>query len=228
MAPPRAIVIVRHGQSEHHVRGLTGGWTDSPLTVLGHEQARLVAARLRAELAVTPVRVIASDLIRAAETASHIADALGIEVQPDGRLREHNNGESANMTWAEARARFPDAGTAAPGRAGDLRMHTRMVPGAETGAEFYARARGFLDELDEDGGLPLLVTHGGTIRMLVAAWLGFSEDALEYAHFASLPTGITVLVSFGNDGRERLVERLSDVVHLSGTEGWTSVGDAIA
>ena len=41
MPPPPAIIIVRHGQSEHHVRGLTGGWTDTPLTALGHGQRRL-------------------------------------------------------------------------------------------------------------------------------------------------------------------------------------------
>ncbi|MEX2246269.1 MAG: histidine phosphatase family protein [Dehalococcoidia bacterium] len=220
MPPPPAIIIVRHGQSEHHVRGLTGGWTDTPLTALGHEQARLVAARLLAELPSTPVHVFASDLMRAAQTASHIAAALGVDVQPDGRLREHNNGDSANMTMAAARERFPDAR--------DMRMHTQMLPGAETGAQFYKRARSFLEELDDSSALPILVTHGGTIRMLVAAWLGFTEDALDYAHFASLPTGITVLRSYGDAAREHMLERLSDIAHLTGTEGWVNLRDAIA
>lgn len=218
--PARAIVVVRHGQSEHHVRGLTGGWTDTPLTALGHEQAQLVAARLRGELPDAPVRVLTSDLVRAAETAQHIATAFGVDVVADERLREHNNGAAVNMTVVEARARFPDAR--------GMRMHTRMFPGAETGAEFYARASSFLRELDGDGPLPIVVTHGGTIRMLVGAWLGLSEEALDYAHFAALPTGITVLLSYGDDGRERMVGRLSDIAHLAGSAGWVSLRDVLS
>jgi probable phosphoglycerate mutase len=91
--PPQAVILVRHGQSEHHVRGLTGGWTDTPLTALGHEQARLLAARLRAELPEQDVSVVTSDLARASQTATHIADAFGITHALDARLREHNNGE---------------------------------------------------------------------------------------------------------------------------------------
>jgi probable phosphoglycerate mutase len=93
---PRLAILVRHAQSEHHVLGLTGGWTDTPLTALGHEQSRLVAARLTDELGVTPVRLYSSDLVRAHETARHIGEAFGVEAVLDERLREHNNGECAN------------------------------------------------------------------------------------------------------------------------------------
>lgn len=219
MPTPAAVILIRHGQSEHHVLKLTGGWTDTPLTQLGHEQARLAAARLKTEIADAPVRVLASDLLRASQTAQHIARAFGVEVELDQRLREHNNGESANMTMAEARAKWPDAR--------DMRMSTRIVPGAETGAEFYARARSVVDELDDDGGLPIIVTHGGTIRMLIAAWLQMTDDALDYAHFAAHPTGITVLTSWGEGGRERMVERANDLGHLAAVEGGTLLKDVL-
>lgn len=219
MPPPSAIILVRHGQSEHHVRRLTGGWTDTPLTGLGHEQARLLAARLRAELPARNVRVIASDLSRAAQTAEHVATAFDVAVEFDQRLREHNNGESVNMTIDEARARWPDAR--------DMRMGERMVPGAETGAEFYARARSFIDEMEDDDVLPLVITHGGTIRMMAAAWLRMSDDALDYAHFASHPTGITTLIAWGDDRRERMVERANDIAHLAGVEGWMNLADVL-
>ena len=64
--------------------------------------------------------------------------------------------------------------------------------------------------------------------MLVAAWLGFTEEALEYAHFTSLPTGITVLLSYGDGGRERMVERLNDTAHLAGSAGWVSLRDVMS
>ncbi len=28
----KELILLRHGESEHLVRGLTGGWTDTPLT----------------------------------------------------------------------------------------------------------------------------------------------------------------------------------------------------
>ncbi|MEX1102882.1 MAG: histidine phosphatase family protein, partial [Dehalococcoidia bacterium] len=168
MSHPRLVVIVRHGQSEHHVRKLTGGWTDTSLTELGHEQARRVATRLKDELGDREITLYTSDLLRAGETAQHIAGAFGVEPLIDDRLREHNNGEAANLTIEEARIRYPAwfsegssiwaFGSPAP------------APGAETGAEFYARSASFLDSLPEEGPIPVIVTHGGTIMCLVARW----------------------------------------------------------
>lgn len=101
MRPP-LVILVRHAESEHHVRGLTGGWTDTPLTALGHEQARRLASRLHHELGDRPIRVLTSDLRRARETADHVSAALGIEPVLDRRLREYNNGAAANLTLDEA------------------------------------------------------------------------------------------------------------------------------
>src|SRR6266540_5612451 len=98
---PQSLVVVRHAQSEHHVRGLTGGWTDTGLTELGHEQALLLAARLKAELAGAPITLYVSDLRRCLETAAPIAQAVGTEIVREPRLREHNNGAAAGLTVAE-------------------------------------------------------------------------------------------------------------------------------
>ena len=219
MDVPPLVIVVRHAQSEHHVRGLTGGWTDTPLTPLGHEQARRLAARLRAELGDGPIRLYTSDLIRARETAEHLAAAFGAEPIADERLREHNNGEAADLTLAEARARWPDVfGVAWP-------IDFRPFPGAETGREFYARAGAFLDGLPAEGPLPVLVTHGNTLITLVARWLRLTPEALEPIGFSAHPTGITVLVRdrFG----ARVVERLNDVAHLAGMEGWVGIGELL-
>ena len=42
----RDLVLLRHGEAEHHVRGLTGGWTDLALTAEGRRQANTAAVRL--------------------------------------------------------------------------------------------------------------------------------------------------------------------------------------
>ena len=37
------IILVRHGEAEHMISDLTGGWTDSHLTEAGRAQAEAVA-----------------------------------------------------------------------------------------------------------------------------------------------------------------------------------------
>lgn len=213
LASPR-IVVVRHAESEHHIRRLSGGWTDTPLTELGQRQAAAVAARLAREVA-GPVRLYTSDLKRAAETAARIAAALGIEAVPDWRLREHNNGAAIDLTVDEMLARFPQKPFPHP-------PDHRPFPGGETAREFRARVTSFMDELVLDERPTILVTHGGTLRPLIACWLGLDDETVGRIGFPSHVTGITVLTVGWHGMRE--VERMNDVGHLLGMPGYVSVG----
>jgi probable phosphoglycerate mutase len=214
---PRLVIVARHAQSEHHVRGLTGGWTDTPLTDLGHEQARRLAARLNRELGGGPIRLFSSDLQRAMQTAEPIAQAFGAEITSDARLREHNNGAAANLTIQEASCRFPDTW--------NVQLGIDDVPfeGAETGRQFYARSGAFIDDLPADGPIPVVVTHGGTVICLVGRWLHLTAESLEPILLSSHPTAITVLR--GDARGVRVLERLNDAAHLDGIEGSVSLRD---
>jgi probable phosphoglycerate mutase len=203
------IILVRHGQSQHHVLRLSGGWTDTPLTGLGHHQAGLAANRLREELGTVPVALHTSDLLRASETAAHLAEALAIDARPDARLREYNNGDAANLTHDEAQRRYPEAY-----KRSLFDSEVPLFPNGESGAEFLARCGAFLDSLDP-AGTHVAVTHGGTILGLVAHWLSIPREALARMHFMADPASFTVLT----DGRWRTLERLNDTAHLRGTEG---------
>ena len=220
MTHPRLVIIVRHGQSEHHIRKLTGGWTDTSLTEIGHEQARRVAARLKEELGDREITLYTSDLLRAGETARHVAAAFGVDPVIDERIREHNNGEAANLTIEEARVKYP-AWFGAEGTSIWAFGAPAPAPGAETGAEFYVRCASFLDSLPDDGPIPVIVTHGGTIMCLVARWLLIEPAAIASIGFSAHTTSITVLK--GRPWRE--LERLNDVAHLAGMPGWVSLGD---
>ena len=44
------IVTIQHTQSQHHVNGMVGSWTDWPLTGLGMAQAKAICQNLAAEL----------------------------------------------------------------------------------------------------------------------------------------------------------------------------------
>src|SRR5262245_59713366 len=99
----RDLYLVRHGESEHHVRGITGGWTDLPLTQRGHRQAEAAATRLHALLPDGAV-LYASDLVRAQQSAVPVAHALACEAIVTDRVRELNNGAARDCTHDEARA----------------------------------------------------------------------------------------------------------------------------
>lgn len=219
MSPPRVIIVVRHAESEHHVRRLTGGWTDTPLTDAGHEQSRLLAARLARELAGHTVSLYSSDLKRASQTAEHIANALGADLRLEPRLREHNNGEAAGLTIEEAKARWPGRW----GVAGDL--DDRPYDGAETPREFYDRAGAFIDGIEDDGTIPVIVSHGGTIVCLVARWLLLSAEVLNPIGFSAHTTAISVL---SRDDNGRRLDVLNDTAHLYGRDGSVTIGDIIA
>lgn len=71
----KRLYLLRHGQTEFNVKKLVQGRCDSPLTVLGHQQARAAAAWLKAH-GVVPDKVVSSPLGRAMDTARLVACEL--------------------------------------------------------------------------------------------------------------------------------------------------------
>lgn len=127
-----------------------------------------MAGRLR-DLNVRHVR--SSDLGRARETAEIVARALEIpEVIVDRRLRERGFGAFEGLTREECMQRFPDVWAA-------YESDRRVMP---TGSEPHEQVIGRLEQgvrsaLDATAGMPgalLIVGHGGSLRLLLAAAFG--------------------------------------------------------
>ena len=92
---------MRHGESEHQVTGLTGGWTDTPLTGLGRDQVSATAVYLRTR-GLSSIGLYCSDLQRTMESADIIGSILGCTPVPLAELRELNNSDAAQLTQFEA------------------------------------------------------------------------------------------------------------------------------
>jgi len=84
------ILLARHGETTWNRDGRLQGWAPTPLTDRGHEQARALAAAVDAEYDVD--RVVASDLRRARQTASYLADRVGHEPAHEAAWRERDFG----------------------------------------------------------------------------------------------------------------------------------------
>ncbi len=164
-ARPQAslVLLLRHGQSEWNAQQRWQGHGDPPLTELGRVQAREAAARLAS---ARIARIVTSDLLRAAETASVIGTLLGLAPERDARWRERDIGTWAGFTRDEIEARWP--AEYAHFRSDD--EHARPG-GGESDAMLRARAHDALTALRarHPGVRVLVVTHRGIARMLAPA-----------------------------------------------------------
>lgn len=167
--PPERVVLIRHGQSQWNAAGRWQGHGGPGLTARGHRQAAVTAAFLATN--DTDVQVVASsDLARATETAAPAADATGVPVHTDRRLREIDVGWWSGLTMAEIAQRDPQ-GLAALRDGGDPPRG-----GGETELQLRERVRSALAELTAScgGGTLLVFSHGGPVRAVVGDTLGLS------------------------------------------------------
>ena len=85
--------IVRHGETAGNVSQLIQGITNSQLNARGRKQALALGRGLRASGLMID-RVVASDLLRAQETAQQILLGMQVKlaIETDKGLREENDG----------------------------------------------------------------------------------------------------------------------------------------
>ncbi len=203
----KSIILIRHGQSKHHVNGLTGGWTDDDLTEQGRQQAAYLASRLKKDIGKTPCYLYSSDLKRALQTAEIIGGKLNLTPKLFPELREFNNGIAAGKTREEAKK----IELSVDGQMADWRPY----PDSETWITFYERVASCIEKLtQEQDCLLLLVTHGGTILNIISWWLEMRPHLYMKTRksFDISPASVTVLRL--NEWDERTVERLNDTAHL--------------
>ncbi|MFH0873933.1 MAG: histidine phosphatase family protein [Candidatus Komeilibacteria bacterium] len=90
--------LIRHGQTEHNVKNITQGHSDSPLTAEGIRQAIELGQRLKS---VKFDAVFSSDLLRAKRTAELITLERHLEVKTRHLLRERSYGRFEGKDWTE-------------------------------------------------------------------------------------------------------------------------------
>jgi broad specificity phosphatase PhoE len=125
------LVLARHGQTSYNAERRFQGWRDIPLDDMGRVQAQALAQALRGR---SFARLLASDLVRARETAEAISQAVNVPVEVDRRLRECGFGEWQGLALAEVRERWPEEyrewvekGTPAPGGESSRRRADRRT-----------------------------------------------------------------------------------------------------
>ena len=158
------LVLWRHGQTAWNAERRFQGQSDVPLDETGRAQARDSARYLAA---MRPDAIVSSDLARAAQTASYLAELTGLPVQVDKDLRERGGGSWEGLTNAEIRAAYPEAYAAWVPPDGEP-----IDSVADRAAAAFQR---IADDLDGSGSLAVVVSHGAAINLGVYRLLGLPE-----------------------------------------------------
>ncbi|MCL2507999.1 MAG: phosphoglycerate mutase family protein [Oscillospiraceae bacterium] len=190
------IITIQHTQSEQHVNGMIGSWTDWELTGAGREQAENIGKKLSAEIKGQSWKIYSSDLSRARQTAEPLARYMKTPVEYREKLREHNMGEAVGKSkqWVKENALPVNS------------FDGRLFPSAESWRKFWERVSDLCAEIvaDEAENI-ILVSHGGTLAVLQGVWLGSDVRDCKFG-----PPGGVSFMGITENG-EHVIRRLNDI-----------------
>jgi probable phosphoglycerate mutase len=204
---------VRHGEAVSNRDGQFGGHGDAPLTALGRAQAEATA---RAMAARRPTAIVASDLPRARQTAAPIAEATGLPLVFDRRLRERSLGILDGMSFVEAQQRYPALWERLRSR-----DHAEVPEGGEPVDAVFARVAAAIDDVAaaHPGGRVVVVSHGLALYHAFCHVCGLGSPGAGHPVFVLVDNCSlsTVERRLGEDGAHRWRLRgLNDTSHLAG------------
>lgn len=163
------LLCVRHGETTYNAQGRIQGQLDTPLSPLGHLQSQALATAL----ARLPIEAVyASPLRRAMDTAVPIAEAAGLAVRADDRLKELHAGVFQDLLPEEMERRYPL--DAARWRSLDPDFR---IPGGESRRDLAERGLAAIEAIRGTGhAYAVVVSHGGLLTAVLKALLGVPPD----------------------------------------------------
>lgn len=203
------LLLIRHGETDWNTEFRIQGRTDTPLNARGLAQAERLSERLAAEEQVDVLYT--SPLARACVTAQKIGQKLGLPPIEDERLVEQHFGELEGLTFQELERRYPDF----IHRWRESKKQLAL-PGGETIGEFQNRVQAFLNQVygAHPNASVMVVTHGGTLRVMLATLLGLEIE--RRWPFAFDNTSLSKVEWTGSRVDVRL---LNDICHLRDGHG---------
>ncbi|MBE5796647.1 MAG: histidine phosphatase family protein [Clostridiales bacterium] len=205
----KQIITIQHTQSQHHVNGMVGSWTDWHLTERGREQAERIARRLMPHLADRQWTLYSSDLLRAQETAAPLAQLLGTEMRLRPELRERNLGPAVgkSVQWLRENLEMQER-----------TVDDRLFREAESRRDAWDRLAPFFREIMEGGEENIiLVSHGDLLSIFNVMFLGLPVEAINGLDLFGMAGGVSFMhvaedrADPGTSRGKRVIRRLSDM-----------------
>ncbi len=166
MIEPTRVLLLRHGETAWNVERRIQGHRDAALNEHGRWQARQLGRALQSE---DLGALYSSDLARAVDTATPLAQATGLPVQTDAELRERCFGRFEGLTYDEVEQGWPQDALRWRQREPDF-----SVGGGESLTDFSSRCVAAVARLAaaHPGQLIAVVAHGGVLDCLYRAAAG--------------------------------------------------------
>lgn len=210
-------LFVRHGETTWNAEGRIQGWAPVPLSDRGREQAARVGEALAKDSRSLAAdhgpfadvgdvdAVVSSDLRRTRETAEPIAEAVGVDVETDSRLRERDFGVYQGLRSADFFERFPEMDLLENGSTAAAYTPESGESWLDVRDRVLAAAR----DLRERDGTVVAVTHVNPIRLVVGERQGF--DVVRSLTELSVDNcSVTVVGGDGDVVRENVTDHLPE------------------
>lgn len=200
------LYLIRHGETLWNAERRMQGWTDSPLSERGIQQARALAERLRK---VEFAAIYSSPTGRAFQTAEIVRDRRALDIVPRPELREINLGDWEGRKWEELAKEEPE-------RAERFWQspHLYEPRSGETYEQVRQRAVPAIHEIAAAHGAEekvLVVTHTVVLKLIVAHFEGQPLAGIWETTYLK-PTSLTLVRVENGEGT---VEGVGDVSHLT-------------
>ncbi len=153
------IILIRHGETLWNKERREMGQLDSPLSEMGHKQAAAIAHRLMQNRFSA---LYSSDLGRAMQTATYIAQICQKEIIAETDLRERNMGIFQGYTRQEMQEKFPKEWQAYQSE----NKFDYVIPQGESQRQRLNRSIRIMNTLAERHPAETIVaiSHGGILR----------------------------------------------------------------
>lgn len=213
-------LFVRHGETEWNAEGRIQGWAPVPLSDRGREQAARVGEALAdregsfaepdGPLAAVGGAdavdaVVSSDLPRTRQTAEPIADAVGVDVETDSRLRERDFGVYQGLRSADFFERFPELDLLENGST----AAAYTPESGESWLDVRERVLAAASDLRERDGTVVAVTHVNPIRLVVGERRGL-DVVRSLTELSADNCSVTVVDGGGDVARENATDHLPE------------------
>jgi broad specificity phosphatase PhoE len=188
------LLLIRHGQTSLHKRGVLAGWTNDPgLDFDGQLHVKKLAEYISASLSQLHFDAIyTSPLPRAKRTAEIISTILTIPIFVDDNLKDINIGEWAGQSLAEVR------NTAIGKRYFHDPVGVRLPDGEEI-VEVSERVIPVIERIRTDyiNGSVIIVSHHDVLKIILAHYTHHSLHDLHSQE--TIPTASGRMLSFSQD-----------------------------
>ncbi len=167
------LFLVRHGETDANLKRLLQGTSNGLLNANGMLQVDRLGRHLK-NIALD--HVFASDLQRAIDTANAIAEAHGLEVEIDSRLREWSVGDLDGQPAAVYLQMIKDTG---------MPLSHFVPPGGQKLGEVRKLADEVIKKITAEhaGKSVMICSHGDFMRMMVGSLLQIDIDTATAFHF---------------------------------------------